>query len=59
MTSYVGQTSRKLTKRLYERKYDYKNKRSTSVLFEHIDKTDHNINFENIKILDVELNYHK
>ena len=59
LASYVGQTSRKLSNRLYEHKYDCKNKKPSSALYDHIEDTGHNINFDKIIILDHEPNLNK
>lgn len=57
--SYVGMSKRKLKKRIYEHKYAIKNSSPTSALSEHVSQTNHKIDFDNTKIIDVENNYYK
>jgi len=54
--SYVGQTKRTLKKRISEHK---KNVDPESVVYKHRIDYNHDFNFEDVKILDTELNYRK
>ena len=54
--SYVGQTSRRLQVRAKEHAKKYKDKDENSGLFLHTKDNNHTIDFQNIKILDNELN---
>ena len=54
--SYVGQTSRRLQVRAKDHAKKYKNKDQNSGLFMHTQDNNHIIGFQNIKILDNEIN---
>ena len=54
--SYVGQTSSRLNVRTNEHAKKYSNKDENSGLFLHTKENNHSIDFNNIKILDTELN---
>ena len=54
--SYVGQTSRHLNVRTKEHAKKYSNKDENSGLFLNTKENNHSIDFNNIKILDTELN---
>ena len=54
--SYVGQASRRLNVRTKEHAKKYSNKDENSGLFLHTKENNHSIDFNNIKILDTELN---
>jgi len=58
--SYVGQTKRKLKTRINEHKSNIKmDSNKHSVISKHIIELDHNFDWNNVKILDIERNYQK
>ncbi|KYN26854.1 hypothetical protein ALC57_03769 [Trachymyrmex cornetzi] len=59
-STYVGQTKRKLGTRIKEYKVDIKKTKDTrSVVSDHQVKLGHNLDWENIQILNAELFFHK
>jgi len=57
--AYVGQTKRKLNTRIAEHKKDIKKTSNHSVITEHRLKYDHEFNWANPAILDIEKHYNK
>lgn len=58
--SYVGQTKRQLKTRIKEHKNNIRvESKRLSVISEHIIQENHTFDWDNVKILDVETNYHK
>ena len=57
--AYVGQTSRKLYKRINEHHKDYQNKKANSVFYMHHLKCNHTFDFKKTKIIATEKNYKK
>src|SRR5580765_6856036 len=58
--SYVGQTKRQLKTRIHEHKINIRQHTSNqSVVSQHITEYKHNIDWDNVKILDHETNYYK
>jgi len=57
--AYVGQTKRKLNIRIVEHKKDIKKTSNHSVITEHRLEYDHEFDWENPKILDIEKHYNK
>ena len=58
--SYVGQTKRKLTTRIKEHKADIKKEQENmSVVSTHRISNNHDFQWENVEILDIEQNYHR
>lgn len=56
---YLGQTGRKLNKRMYEHKYSIRKKEKTTGIAEHCINSYHKADFDNVKILDCEPNKFK
>ena len=49
---YVGETGRQVEDRMAEHQRDINNRKITSKVFEHVNNTGHNFDFENVSILD-------
>ena len=49
---YVGETGRQLQERMTEHQRDIVNKKKTSKVYEHVSKTKHDFDFENVSVLD-------
>ena len=56
---YVGQTSQRLKNRIGGHKSDCKYHPERCMLAAHVNEYDHKINYDDVKILDIEPNYHK
>ena len=54
--TYVGQTGRRLNIRIKEHRKKYLDKDDKSSIFAHPENNNHTIDFDNIKILDTEIN---
>ena len=48
---YVGETGRDLNTRMSEHKRNVRNQEENSLIFQHIDRTNHEFNFDEVKIL--------
>ena len=49
---YVGETGRQVDDRMSEHQRDISNRKRNSKVFEHVNNTGHNFNFDNVSILD-------
>ena len=49
---YVGETGRQVEDRMVEHRRDINNRKITSKVFEHVNNTGHNFDFDNVSILD-------
>ena len=58
-STYIGQSSRQLIRRVKEHERDVKNKKSSSAIYNHVKETGHKINFKKPNIIDQEKNKRK
>ena len=56
---YIGQSGRKLRKRIVEHKTDYENKHKDSIFYKHQLRTNHDFDFNETTIINTESNYYK
>ena len=56
--NYVGQTSRQLKIRISEHKRDVINKKDQSAPFQHTSQFNHNLDFDEVSILNIETQYY-
>ena len=50
--SYVGETGRQVQDRMTEHQRDITNKKKVSKVYEHVSRTGHSFNFDNVSVLD-------
>ena len=56
---YIGQTDRALRTKIKEHRRAVNNQDKNSKIVQHVNKQDHNMNFDNTTIIDKAANYHK